>query len=62
VTQFTHVSRHFGVYCRKQKKIVYGKLFIKCGPKNPPKIVNVFMVFFLFLVFALFSKTSFLDV
>ena len=27
VPHFTHVSRHFGVYCRKQKKLVRENCF-----------------------------------
>ena len=46
VTQFTHVSRHFGVYSRKQKNNYLGKTVLKiwsqiknkhclCVPKTP---------------------------
>ena len=31
VTQFTHVSKHFGVYSRKQRKDIWRKMFSKCG-------------------------------
>ena len=31
VTHFTHVSRHFGVYCRKQNKKCLGKTVLKMG-------------------------------
>ena len=31
VTQFTHVSRHFGVHNRQQNKSVQEKQFLKCG-------------------------------
>ena len=31
VTQFTHISRHFGVHNRKQKKMIKKKLFWKYG-------------------------------
>ena len=29
LTHFTHVSRHFGVYCRKQKQKKLGKTVLK---------------------------------
>ena len=52
LTEFTHVSRHFEAYSRKN---VEGKLFWKCGLRNLPerlvlssesaKDLDVFMVF-----------------
>ena len=62
VTQFTHVCRHFEAYCRKQKQNLRENCFenvvseiyqenLFC-PQNPPKILNVFMVFqFYFILF-----------
>ena len=41
VTQFTHVFRHFGVYSRKQNKIVLGKLFYKCALRFKEKMAYV---------------------
>ena len=41
VTHFTHVSRHFGVYCRKQNKKCLGKTVWKYGLRFKEKIVYV---------------------
>ena len=38
VTQFIHVSRHFGVYISKEKIIVKKKLSWKCGLRFNQKI------------------------